>query len=266
MAILNSNPEVLLRKRKDADRKRVAKQDAARVQKERRAPKPGVPTEKFVRAETLAIRNRSNALEEKRMANILKHELRATQRISSAKEPEPRLVFVIRVPQQNKTVRIPQKAQAVLSVLRLGEPHAGVFVKLTPTVEPALKLVAPYVVVGKPTLALVRQLFQKRACVPGEDGPVKLDNNQAVEDRFGDDLGLLCIEDLVHEVVTLGAGFKAATQWLAPFAMTAPVHGYGPLSKLRKLKYAEETKRATTLAGHVRLDEIDIDKFIAEQN
>lgn len=266
MAILNSNPEVLLRKRKDADRKRVAKQDELRLKRENRVKKAAVPKDKFVRAETLAIRKGVNALEEKRLANIMKHEQQNALRVSSTKEVDPKLVFVIRIPQQNKNVRIPKKAEDVLKVLRLDQPHSGVFVKLTPTVEPALKLVAPYIVVGKPSLASVRQLFQKRARIFEDDALVKLDNNQAVEDKFGDDLGFICIEDIIHEIVNLGDGFKAVTRWVAPFAMTAPVHGYGPLAKLRKIRYAEENKKANRLAGHLSLEEIDIDKFIEEQN
>lgn len=265
MAVLNSNPEVLLKRRKDADRKRIQKQDELRQRKEDRARKNVVPKEKFIRAETLAMRNRASSLENKRVENVLKHE---RKQILAAKESDPKLVFVIRIENPNKALRVPQKAQAVLDVLRLTKPNVGVFVKLTPGVLPVLKLVAPYIVVGKPSLASVRQLFQKRACVPSgeEEGLTKLDNNQAVEDKFGDDFGFICIEDLVHEIVTLGDQFKTVTQWVAPFKLTAPVNGWSPLAKLARMKYADDTKKKVSLAGHANLEEIDIDKFIDEQN
>lgn len=270
MAVLNSDPEVLLKKRKNADRKRIQKQDELRLKKEKAAKKEEVPRDKFVRVELLAIRNRAKSLEEKRVANVLKHEMRISKVLSS-KEIEPKLVFVIRIDPQNKTRDIPAKANAVLEVLRLTEPNMGVFVKMTSTVLPALKLVAPYIVVGKPSLASVRELFQKRACVPGFDEDqnevlVKLDNNQAVEDKFGDDFGYICIEDLVHEIVTLGDNFKTINHWIAPFKLTAPVNGWGPLARLQKLRYNMETKKKVSLAGHANLEEIDIDKFIEEQN
>lgn len=270
MAVLNSNPEILLKKRKNADRKRIQKQDELRQKQEARIHKSTVPKDKFVRAEMLAIRNRANAFENKRVANVLKHEQKQLAVLSRA-ESDPKLVFVIRIEKPNKVAGIPAKAQAVLDVLRLSEPNMGVFVKLTPKVTPALKLVAPYIVIGKPSLASVRQLFQKRACITvvnDEHEPelVKLDNNQAVEDQFGDDLGYICIEDLVHEIVTLGDNFKAVTGWIAPFKLTKPVNGWGPLAKLAKLKYEQDNKKKVSLAGHARLEEIDIDKFIEEQN
>lgn len=268
MAVLNSNPEIVLRKRKDADRKRIEKQDAARVMKEKRGRKIPVKSDKFLRAEVLAARATANKIEEKRLDNILKHE-QAKASISTQKETATKLVFIIRIEKQNKAVKIPTKALNVLKVLRLEEANMGVFVKLTPTIEPVLKLISPFIVVGSPSLASVRHLFQKRACIPSsEEGeaPVKLDNNQAVEDKFGDDLGLICIEDIIHEITTLGENFKAVTLWLAPFNLTAPVNGWGPLAKLAKLRYEEEHKKSITLAGHAKLEEIDIDRFIEEQN
>ncbi|KAM9896219.1 hypothetical protein OXX80_004209 [Metschnikowia pulcherrima] len=267
MAVLNSNPEVVLRKRKDADRKRIEKQDAARVMKEKKGRKVAVPGEKFIRAEVLAARAVANKIEEKRLDSILRHES-GKNAISAQKESEPKLAFVIRIEKQKKNMNIPEKALNVFKILRLDEPNMGVFVKLTPTIEPALKLISPYVVVGSPSLASVRHLFHKRACIPSsEEGepPVKLDNNQAVEDKFGGDLGFICIEDLIHEITSLGENFKAVTSWLAPFTLTAPVGGWSPLAKLAKIRYEEENKKAITLAGHAKLEEIDIDKFIEEQ-
>lgn len=270
MAILNSNPEVLLKKRKDADRKRIQKQDELRLKKENRVKKATVPKDRFVRAETLAMRNRASSLENKRVENVLKHEQKQLKVLSN-KETDPKLVFIIRIENPNKSLSIPKKAKAVLEVLRLTEPNMGVFVKMTPSVTPVLKLVAPYIVVGKPSLASVRQLFQKRACIPSVDEqnqPIleKLDNNQVVEDHFGDDHGFICIEDLVHEIVTLGDNFKTVSQWVAPFKLTAPINGWSPLAKLAKLRYANDTKKKVSLAGHANLEEIDIDKFIEEQN
>lgn len=264
MAVLNSNPEVLLRKRKSADRKRIQKQDELRQKQEAKPRKSQTPRENFIRAEKLVLMHRASKLENKRIDNVLKHEQKQ-MRILASKEEPPKLVFVIRVPKINKALRVPARALAVLEVLRLTEENMGVFVKVTPAVVPVLKLVAPYIVVGKPSLASVRQLFQKRACVVSDNEVTKLDNNQLVEDHFEEE-GYICVEDLVHEIVSLGDGFKAITKWLEPFKLTAPVNGYGPRSKLAKLQYENNMHKKTTLAGHVSLEEIDIDKFVEEQN
>lgn len=266
MAVLNSNPEVLLRKRKDADRKRVEKQDAARVRKEKAAKKKAVPRDKFVRAETLALRNALANIEKKRVESIIKHDNK--KQVLSPKQLDPKLLFAIRIPLLNFHSRVPEKALNVLKVMRLNEPNTGVFVKWTPSIDTALKVVSPYIVVGKPSLASVRHLFFKRAEIPSEDSEhpySKLDNNDDVEKKFGDDLGFICIEDLIREVYSLGDNFKEVTRWLAPFQLKEPVKGWDPVSRIERLRYEEENKKPVTLAGHAKLQEIDIDKFLEEQ-
>ncbi|KAF3990253.1 hypothetical protein FT663_01031 [Candidozyma haemuli var. vulneris] len=266
MAVLNNNPEVLLKKRKNADRKRIEKSEQLRVEAEKKKKQSLVQKDKFLRAEKLAMKNKAAFIEKKRMDSILKHEQR---QISQKKEEDPKLMFIIRIPNINKHLTIPEKAKAVLQVLRLTEENMGVFVNVTPTVLPVLKLIAPYIVVGKPSLASVRELFQKRASFPNpesESGFSKLDNNQVVEDTFGEDLGFICVEDLVHEIYSLGENFKTVNNWIAPFKLVAPVNGWSPKARLERIQYEREMKKPITLAGHVSLEEIDIDKHIGELN
>ena len=72
---------------------------------------------------------------------------------------------------------------------------------------------------------------------------IKLDNNQLVEDKFGNDLGLICIEDLIHEISQLSDNFNSITNWLLPFQLNAPVNGWGPQAKLARLLKADENKQ-----------------------
>lgn len=265
MAVVSSDAQVILKRRKYADKARVAEKEAERIARENQKKDRSIYRDKFVRAENLVARSKARFLEHKRVNKVLRHEAVAA---SKAKD-ESKLLFVIRIQPQDTALEPTAKALKVFQVLRLDEPNKGVFVKTTPAVIAVLKLVAPFIVVGQPSLAAVRELFQKRACIAApEEGqpPIKLDNNQAVEDKFGDDLGYIVVEDLVHEICSLGDNFKAVTRWLEPFSLTAPVQGWSPVAKLDKLRYKEETKKPLTLAGHAKLDEIDIDKFIAEQN
>lgn len=268
MAVVDINPEVLLRRRKDADRKRIEKQDAARARKENVNGRKAAPMTKFVRAETLALRNALALIEKKRVESVLRHENK--RQISSSQQVDPKLMFVIRIVPQNKHARIPEKALNVLKVMRLNEPNTGVFIKATRTIETALKVAAPYIVVGTPSLASVRHLFFKRAEIPSTNADSelpysKLDNNDDVEKKFGDDLGFICIEDLIREIVSLGENFKEVTRWLAPFLLNAPINGWSPLARIEKLRYEEENKKLVSLAGHSKVQEIDIDKFLEEQ-
>lgn len=274
MVKLNSNPEILLKKRKNNELKRLEKQEQVRSRELERKRKASGKDNKFVRAETLVSNHISNEIERKRIKNISKHEKRIKnsddgQEVSNGGQ---KLLFVIRVPNHKKGLKIPSKAQKILHVLRLQIPNSGVLVNMNSRTMPLLKLISPYVVVGQPSLNTVRKLFQKRAriIVPDEETQqakeVKLDNNAVVEEQFGDDLGFVCIEDLIHEIVTLGDNFKQVTHWLAPFKLNAPVGGWGPQAKLQRLQYAKEHERKVSLAGDASLSEVNIDDVIEEQN
>ena len=274
MVKLNSNPEILLKKRKNNELKRLEKQEQVRSRELERKRKASGKDNKFVRAETLVSNHISNEIERKRIKNISKHEKRIKnsddgQEVSNGGQ---KLLFVIRVPNHKKGLKIPSKAQKILHVLRLQIPNSGVLVNMNSRTMPLLKLISPYVVVGQPSLNTVRKLFQKRAriIVPDEETKqakeVKLDNNAVVEEQFGDDLGFVCIEDLIHEIVTLGDNFKQVTHWLAPFKLNAPVGGWGPQAKLQRLQYAKEHERKVSLAGDASLSEVNIDNVIEEQN
>ena len=266
MAVLNSNPEILLRKRKDKDRKRLQKQEEARekqLAQQRRKKKAAA--NKFVRAETLISNYRLNELENKRVNNLAqKHAIN-----SDLPDDSPySLLFVMRVPNHTKGLTIPTKARQVLQVLKLTEVDTGVFVKANDLTMELLSLIAPYIVIGKPSHALVRKLFQKRARYVNDEGEtVKLDNNQVVEDKFEDSLGLVCIEDVIHELTLLSPHFTAITSWILPFKLNAPVNGWGPQAKLAKLVYSESNKRAISMSRDFRLKEVeDIDAIIEQQN
>lgn len=73
---------------------------------------------------------------------------------------KPALLFIVRV-RGPLAVNIPNKAFKILSLLRLVETNTGVFVKLTKNVYPLLKVIAPYVVIGKPSLSSIRSLIQR---------------------------------------------------------------------------------------------------------
>lgn len=284
MAILNSNPEVLLRKRKDKDRKRLQKQEETRLNQIKRQKAQKQKSKKFVRAETLISNNKSQQLERKRVKNINKYEQQ--QRISGTgmdeahdaalnentyddqDDEDEKLLFVIRIPDHTKGLKVPNKVEQILKVLRLQQVNNGVFVKLNKYTKPLLKLINPYVVYGHPSLNSIRQLFQKRACIQDPENPeqtIKLDSNQFVEDQF-EDLGLICIEDLIQELISLSENVKVVCNWIAPFRLNLPVTGFGPQSKLAKLKLAQLNQKSISLSGNINLNEVDIDKVIDEQN
>ena len=174
-----------MRKRKDRDRKRLEKQEQAIQRQLQQKKKNARKLKKFVRVETLISNYKSNELEKKRIQHITKHHQRE-QENSDEDDGSENLLFVIRVPDHVKGLSIPRKAKTVLRLLRLDVPNTGVFVKENAATAPLLKLILPYIVAGNPSLASVRQLFQKRACISVIDDEtekpkvIKLDNNVAV--------------------------------------------------------------------------------------
>ncbi|EDK45025.1 ribosome biogenesis protein RLP7 [Lodderomyces elongisporus NRRL YB-4239] len=284
MAVLNSNPEILLRKRKNADRKRLEKQEQIRDKiAAAKKLKLQQKKKKFIRAETLLSNQKSNEIERKRIKNISKKlkKLNETESISEGggkvkDQGDYKLLFLIRIPNHTKGLKIPKKAFQVLQVLKLTESNTGVFIKANSSTIKLLGLIAPYVIIGQPSILSIRKLFQKRArfktieqdeeTKEDVEKVVKLDNNKVVEDKFEDD-GMICIEDLIHEIVTMGPNFLKITGWLEPFKLNQPVHGWGPQAKLARLIYDNDHKVSISLAQDYKLQEVeDIDLVIDQQN
>jgi large subunit ribosomal protein L7e len=256
MAVLNSNPEILLRKRKNADRKRLEKQEQAREKlAKQKALKKKAAQAKFIRAETLVSNFKSNELEAKRIKNINKKHAAApveANAISHTETDNSKLLFLIRVPLHTKGLKIPNKAKKLLTVLKLTQVNTGVFVKANESTFELLSYIAPYIIIGQPSL---------------NSKIVKLDNNQLVEDKFGDDLGLICIEDIIHQLTSLSDNFTTITSWLLPFKLNPPVNGWGPQAKLAKLIYKSENTTTISLSRDFKLQEVeDIDSIIDQQN
>ncbi|KAH3684912.1 hypothetical protein WICPIJ_004109 [Wickerhamomyces pijperi] len=289
MVELNSNPEILLRKRKNADRVRIEKQEAARKRAEdrSRSKKLQKQTTRFVRAETVVARRLATDREHTRIKRVTKVEKAKLEGESTDKnfiekvqadglkekrlyDGKDTLYFVIRVSGPHG-VKIPSKVIKVLNLLRLTHVNTAVFLKLTETVYPLLKLISPYVIIGQPSLASVRNLIQKRATVTVqvEEGTksVKLNDNNLVEEQLGEE-GIICVEDIIHEIMSLGENFKRCSYFLDPFQLKQDIVGFGPLAKLKKLEKREEKKENKTYsnAGAAPVLEVDIDEFIAQQN
>jgi large subunit ribosomal protein L7e len=291
---LNSNPEILLKKRKNVDRLRIEKQQQAKHRAEERLKKQHAKKagNKFIRAETLVARKLATEREKERLKRVSKWDkLHAAEGATNDKKNDDeseRLLFVFRIPNPHMG-EIPPRARKVLKILRLQKPNQGTFVRLNDKVEPLLHLINPYVVVGTPTLATVRNLIQKRAVVKvdikdeedrtitskPEDSvtPIEgydfklipLNDNNLIEEKLGE-VGVICTEDIIFEVYKLGDAFLECVKFLEPFTLKEPVTGWGPLSKLQRLEKKEESKKYKVSAKrNAPLNEVDIDAFIAEQ-
>jgi ribosomal protein L30/L7E len=130
-------------------------------------------------------------------------------------------------PIKTKTKKTQHKqTQKILQLLRLRQLGNGVFLQVNKSTLGLLKRVEPYIAWGYPNLATVRALVLKRGHAKVNGNRVPLTDNKVIEDALGDK-GLICVEDLVHEVATVGPHFKAATNFLWPFKLNSARGGLG---------------------------------------
>ena len=99
-----------------------------------------------------------------------------------------------------------------------------------------LKRVEPYIAWGYPNEKSVRELVYKRGHAKVAGNRLPLTDNKIVEAALGAKAGgIICVEDVVHEILTVGPHFREVSNFLWPFKLNAP---RGGLSK-KRLHYVE---------------------------
>ncbi|CAI4052895.1 hypothetical protein SKDZ_16G0790 [Saccharomyces kudriavzevii ZP591] len=144
-------------------------------------------------------------------------------------EAQQKLVFVVRIKGINK---IPPKPRKVLQLLRLTRINSGTFVKVTKATLELLKLIEPYVAYGYPSYSTIRQLVYKRGFGKINKQRVPLSDNAIIEANLGK-YGILSIDDLIHEIITVGPHFKQVNNFLWPFKLSNPSGGWGVPRKFK---------------------------------
>uniref|UniRef100_A0A6T9GBD6 60S ribosomal protein L7 n=1 Tax=Alexandrium catenella TaxID=2925 RepID=A0A6T9GBD6_ALECA len=137
-------------------------------------------------------------------------------------EPEAKLLFVIRIV---GIIKISPKVRKVLQLLRLRQLHNGVFLKVNKPILNMLKLVDPYVTYGYPSLKTVRELVYKRGFGKVNKQRIPLSDNEVITGVLGE-YGICGMEDLIHEIYTVGPHFKQAANFLWPFKLASPSKGF----------------------------------------
>mmetsp|Transcript_77380 Transcript_77380/g.215077 ORF Transcript_77380/g.215077 Transcript_77380/m.215077 type:complete len:256 (+) Transcript_77380:66-833(+) len=138
-------------------------------------------------------------------------------------EPEAKLLFVVRIV---GILKLSPKPRKVLQLLRLKQLHNGVFLKVNKPILNMLKLVQPYVTYGYPSLKTVRELIYKRGFGKVNKQRIPLSDNEVIAANLGESGGIFGMEDLVHEIYTVGPNFKQASNFLWPFKLSPPRGGF----------------------------------------
>lgn len=136
-------------------------------------------------------------------------------------DPEAKLLFIIRIRGINA---MHPKTRKILQLLRLRQIFNGVFLKVNKATMNMLHRVEPYVTYGYPNLKSVKELIYKRGYGKLDKQRIPLTDNAIVEQGLGK-YGIICVEDLIHEIMTVGPHFKEANNFLWPFKLKAPLGG-----------------------------------------
>ncbi|KAB0361932.1 hypothetical protein FD754_006088, partial [Muntiacus muntjak] len=124
---------------------------------------------------------------------------------------EPKLAFVIRIRDIN-------------GLLRLRQIFNDTFMKLNKASINKLRIVEAYIAWGYPNLKSVNELIYKHGCGKINKKRIALTDNALIA-RSLEKYGLICMEDLIHEIYTVGKCFKEANNFLWPFKLSSPRGG-----------------------------------------
>merc|ERR1712121_335048 len=201
------------KRRKTLERVKAARAAAKLKQRKSNKEKRNVI---FTRAENYVKEYRAKERDEIRLKRMAKKE-------GNFYVPaEHKLAFVIRIRGINQ---VSPKVKKALQLLRLRQINNGVFVKLNKSTLNMLRLVEPFIAWGYPNLKTVRELIYKRGYAKVNHQRIPITDNQVIEDNLGATTDIICVEDLIHEIFTVGENFKKANNFLWPFKLSCPTGG-----------------------------------------
>lgn len=82
-----------------------------------------------------------------------------------------------------------------------------------------LRICEPYITWGFPNLKSVRELIYKRGFAKIKLQRIPITSNTIIEKKLGK-FNIICVEDLIHEIFTVGTNFKYASNFLWPFKVS----------------------------------------------
>merc|ERR1712070_524769 len=199
-------PESVLKKRKTQEKIAADKQAAAAAEKTARKEK-----------RTAAYKSAEKYVKEYRA--LAKQRVRMHRQAKAAGnhyfDAEAKLMFVVRI---RGLADMHPKTRKILNLMRLRQMNMGVFMKVSKAATEMLKRVDPYISYGYPTLKSVRDLIYKRGYGKVNQNRIPLNDNAVINKTLGK-YGLHCMEDLVHEIYTVGSYFREANNFLWPFKL-----------------------------------------------
>lgn len=239
-------PESILKKRRTAEK--IAAERAVKATEAKKAKKLN-RREVFKRAESYVKEYRRTE------RDLIRVKRQARKAGNFYCPPEAKVAILVRIKGINA---VAPKVRKVLQLFRLLQINNAVFVKLNKATINMIRIIEPYIAWGwvwhsgsmfivceyryfivqqfliesnlflffsYPNLKTVRDLCYKRGYGKVNKNRIALSDNSVIEKSLGD-IGVICIEDVIHEVFTAGGNFKKVTNFLWPFKLNNPTGGW----------------------------------------
>jgi len=159
---------------------------------------------------------------EARDRHLIKQRRVAKDRGAFFREPEAKLALVVRIRGING---VDPRTKKILQLLRLRQIHNAVFVRLNAATQNMLRLVEPYIAFGTPNLKTIRELIYKRGFAKIRGQRIPIMDNTLIE-NYLKKFNIICVEDIIHEIFTVGPRFKQVSRFLWPFKLNCPRGGF----------------------------------------
>jgi len=167
-----------------------------------------------------------NYRERQKSHSAYKYRLKTSNKILNLKYDstyEHKPIIIIRICGQ--WVRIPKEIQLILAKLNLKELNNAIILFYNKDNFKMIKLIESYITWGYINKNSIEELLRKRGSVTfGNNEPNELDNAQ-IEDALGK-LGIVCIEDIIHELTNETKNAKDVLNFLGYFKLEANDEGF----------------------------------------
>jgi len=208
-------PEVILRKRNREAK--VAEERANAIKGKKQKAKEGKKYE-LIRAEKFVKEHRQR---QRSYADLKKRTKKSTR--VEVPNTSAKVILIIRIRGHNKLVA-PQVLK-ILRLFRLNSLYSASLIRLNKATLGMLTKIEPYVTYGYPSRKTISDLIYKRGYAKIGKERIPITSNEIVEKHLGD-AGIICVEDLVHELATCGDNFKEANSFVWSFKLNEPKEGF----------------------------------------
>jgi len=135
---------------------------------------------------------------------------------------ESKVILMVRIRGINN---LAPQVRKILQLFRLRQIHNAVLIRVNRATLNMIKKIEPFVTFGYPTRSTISHLVYKRGYGKINKQRIPLTNNEIIEKELGK-YNIVCVEDLITELYTVGPHFKQANNFLWSFKLSSPKGGY----------------------------------------